>query len=108
MCMNSEAVEALHALTSELKAEHERMREWLGHFDQPAEGNENVTHDHLEVTRAEAERIFADRIAAHEARIKDLGWERKIRVESPTAGSGGGSNGPGESGGIIHVTTKAI
>lgn len=82
MCMNSEAVEALHTITAELKAEHERMRDWLSHFDYPLEGNENVTHDVLEVTRVEAERIFADRIAAHEARLKEQGWTRTIRVES--------------------------
>lgn len=107
MCMNTEAVEALHALTSELKAEHERKESWLRGFDYPEEVNGGL-HDLLKVTRAEAERIFADRIAAHEARLKELGWTRTIRVDSPTAGNGGGSNGPGEQGGIIHVTTKSI
>lgn len=101
MCMNSEAVEALHTITAELKAEHERRDTWLADFDAK-------TDPMLEVTRAEAERIFADRIAAHEARLKELGWTRTIRVDSPTAGNGGGSNGPGEQGGIIHVTTKSI
>ena len=84
MCMNSEAVEALHTITAELKAEHERMAEWLKHYDdgkKDVEGNRDLT-----VSRAEAERIFADRIAAHESRLKELGWARTIRVESTTNG----------------------
>lgn len=89
MCMNSEAVEALHALTSELKAEHKARDEWLRAYDPQEDGA--VRADpmaDLKVTRAEAERIFADRIAAHEARLKELGWERKIRVEySPATGA---------------------
>lgn len=84
MCMNTEAVEALHALTSELKAEHERRDEWLREHDDrdPDEKVMAIEVSQLLVTRAEAERIFADRIAAHEARLKELGWTRTIRVES--------------------------
>lgn len=74
MCMNSESVEALHALTSELKETHADRDRWLS-IAQEGGWNE------MKVTRAEGERIFADRIAAHEAKLKDLGWERKIRVE---------------------------
>lgn len=83
MCMNTEAVEALHALTSELKAEHARKAAWLAEYDGETPMIDGVPQPlQLHVTRAEAERIFADRIAAHEAKLKELGWERKIRVES--------------------------
>lgn len=75
MCLPSDQVEALHALTSELKAEHERRDEWIKSF------NGNCESDMLKVSLPEAERIFADRIAAHEARLKELGWTRTIRVE---------------------------
>ena len=82
--MNSEAVEALHTITADLKAEHERMATWLQRFD--LNHVDDVMPDMLTVTRAEAERIFADRIAAHESRLKELGWARTIRVESTTNG----------------------
>lgn len=84
MSMPTEAVEALHALTSELKAEHERMCDWLVHYDKKggADGDGTMA---MTVTRAEAERIFADRIAAHEAKLKELGWTRTIRVEPQNA-----------------------
>jgi hypothetical protein len=78
MSMPTEAVEALHTITAELKAEHERRDTWLADFDAK-------TDPMLEVTRAEAERIFADRIAAHESRLKELGWTRTIRVEPAAA-----------------------
>lgn len=90
MCMTSETVEALHALTSELKAEHERMAKWLAEFDEPLpSGCSGPSTEHLAVTRAEAERIFADRIAAHEARLKEQGWTRTVRVEAGSAGGNG-------------------
>lgn len=90
MSMPTEAVEALHALTSELKAEHERRDEWIANFanDKPEESGRMIA---IVVNRSEGERIFADRIAAHESRIKELGWERKIRVESSQAGGSAGA-----------------
>jgi len=84
MCMTSETVEALHAITAELKAEHARRDTWLADFDAK-------TDPMLEVTRAEAERIFADRIAAHEARLKEQGWTRTVRVEPSSSGAVGSS-----------------
>lgn len=81
MCLNTESVEALHALTSELKAEHERKAAWLADYDKRDGGDGTNGIMLLDVTRPEAERIFADRIAAHEARLKELGWTRTIRVE---------------------------
>jgi len=79
MCMTSETVEALHAISTELRAEHERRDEWLKGFDSSLVPERTVSL--LDVTRAEAERIFADRIAAHEARLKEQGWTRTVRVE---------------------------
>jgi len=87
VCMNSETVEALHALTSEMKAEHERRDEWLKFYDDGKRDPEGMRD--LVVTRAEAERIFADRIAAHEARLKEQGWTRTVRVEAGSAGGNG-------------------
>lgn len=81
MSMPTEAVEALHTITAELKAEHERKLAWLSEYDKHdvADGTNGALP--LTVTRAEAERIFADRIAAHEARLREQGWTRTIRVE---------------------------
>jgi hypothetical protein len=84
--MTNEAVDELHAITSAIKVEQERRDDWLTVFDRPAaSGQDGSPTASLIVTRPEAERIFADRIAAHEARLKDLGWTRTIRVESPSA-----------------------
>lgn len=83
VCMNSETVEALHALTSEMKAEHERRDEWLKFYDDGKRDTEGMRE--LVVTRTEAERIFSDRIAAHEARLKEQGWTRTVRVEPDEA-----------------------
>lgn len=87
MSMPTDAVEALHEATAALKAEHERRDAWLSSND----GTSNsfvydangcaMPPDSLHVTRAEAEAIFAQRIAAHESRLKELGWTRTIRVE---------------------------
>ena len=78
MCMNSETVEALHAITHELRVEHERKNHWIKELGEDASGM-------LAVDRVEAELIFSQRIAAHESRLKELGWSRVTRVE-PTAG----------------------
>jgi hypothetical protein len=77
MCLSNEAVDELHAITSAIKDEQSRRDTWLGDFN----GAEPTQTIPLNLTRAEAERIFADRIAAHEARLKELGWARTIRVE---------------------------
>jgi len=84
MCLNAETVEALHAVASELKSSQGERDEWLKLYDDgkhDVEGGRDLT-----VTRAEAERIFAERIAALEVRLREQGWERKIRVESPLPG----------------------
>jgi len=83
MCLNAETVEALHAVTSELKETQAQLVDWVGAFERQEEPAAMMV---LPVTRAEAERIFADRIAALEARLREQGWERKIRVESPLPG----------------------
>lgn len=104
MCMTNEAVDELHAVTSAIKDEQANRDKWLAGFDGSSfDGATPAEKDHLAVTRAEAECIFADRIAAHEARLKELGWTRTIRVESPSpaAGRGGGTAGP--NGGITEI-----
>lgn len=83
MSIPTDAVEALHAVTSEMKETQAQLEDWVGAFERQEEPAEMMV---LPVTRAEAERIFADRIAALEARLREQGWERKIRVESPLPG----------------------
>jgi hypothetical protein len=83
MCLSNEALDELHAITSSLKTVQSHRDLWLEKFD--AAMNGEVKGDELPeslvVTRAEAERIFADRIAALEAKLKEQGWTRTIRVE---------------------------
>ena len=87
MCLQNEIVEALHAVTTELKAVQEHRDDWLKSCDAEIAANDGIANPQsLPVTRAEAERIFADRISALEARLREQGWERKIRVESPLPG----------------------
>lgn len=75
MCLPSDQVAALHDVTSELKATHAEREGWMLHAQ---EGGYNE----LAVTLAEGERIYADRIAVLEKRLKEeLGWSRTIRVE---------------------------
>lgn len=81
MCLTSETVDELHAVTTALKEEQIRRAIWLGDYDDRDGGDGSNGCIPMNVTRAEAERIFADRIAAHEAKLKDLGWSRTIRVE---------------------------
>lgn len=84
MSMPTESVEALHVITSNLKAEHERRHKWLEEFDAAGMPCPLDATFQLEVTRAEAERIFAERVASHEARLSEQGWKRTIRVvDSP-------------------------
>lgn len=73
MCLNSEVVDELHAVTSAMKDAQEQREQWLRQHGQAEETP-------LQVTRAEAEQIFAQRIAAHESRLAELGWSRKVRV----------------------------
>jgi hypothetical protein len=89
MCLSNEVVDELHAITSAIKAEQIFRDEWMAEHDRFAAGNPVEPRSCL-VTRAEAERIFADRIAAHEARLKELGWSRTVRVESPPMVATGG------------------
>lgn len=89
MCLTSETVEALHAITTELKETQEQRQQWLSDFDQDVQ--EPSERAGLDVTRAEGERIFADRLAALEARLREQGWERKIRVDN--SGSAQNING---------------
>lgn len=81
MSMPSEAVETLHEITKALKAEHEARDAWMTANDEFDSSNtpKFIT---LSVTKAEGERIFADRIAAHESRLKELGWSRVVKVET--------------------------
>lgn len=85
MCLTNEVVDELHSVTSAMKAAQEQRAQWLA-----ANTGDAVVADHdgcimppdsLHVTRAEAEQIFGQRIAAHEARLKELGWNRTVRVE---------------------------
>jgi len=84
MCLNSEIVDALHALTSELKTVHERRERWLAEYDKRDGGDGTNGSFALDITRAEAERIFADRIGAIEGRLKESGWTRTVRVDAGT------------------------
>lgn len=84
MCMNSETVEALHAVTSELKAVNSMRDAWIAQVDED-EANETDTAI-LAITRVEAEMIFTARRTAIEAKLKDLGWSKTTRVEPSTNG----------------------
>lgn len=84
MCLSNEAVDELHAITSAIKAEHEMRDEWLKDLRDNEACKLPGHKQALTVTETEAERIFADRIAAHEARLKELGWSRVQRVDSKT------------------------
>lgn len=86
MCLTNETIDELHAITSAIKDEQELRDKWAS---DAKEGGWNS----LNVTKSEGERIFADRIAAHESRLKELGWSRTIRVNEggSGAGAGGGS-----------------
>jgi len=80
--MTAETVEALHAVTSELKDCNDARDRWIERL-----GNAEITP--LDVTRAEAEMIFTARRTAIEAKLKDLGWSKTTRVDStPPAGGG--------------------
>ena len=74
MSIPTEAVEALHAITTELKQTQADRESWLLHA-------QDGGYNELAVTRAEGERIFADRLAALEAKLKEQGWTRTIRVD---------------------------
>jgi hypothetical protein len=80
MCLQSETIEDLHAVASTIKAEHGARQAWIDQSSQGAPSADDRFS--LSVTRAEADRIFADRIAFHEARLKELGWSRTVRVDS--------------------------
>jgi hypothetical protein len=85
MCLNAETVEALHAVTSELKACNDQRDAWMDDFDRELpESSTGLETEHLAVTRAEAEMIFTARRTAIEAKLKDLGWSKTTRVESTT------------------------
>lgn len=80
MCLSNEVIDELHAITSAIKEEQSKRDEWIetsgyNEFDDPP-----TLFAPLNVTRAEAERIFADRIGTLEARLKELGWSRTVRV----------------------------
>ena len=79
VCMNSETVEALHAVTQHLMACNVERDTWIGMHD--ADKNVDGTMP-LALTIAEAEMIFTTRREAIEARLKELGWSRTVRVES--------------------------
>lgn len=83
MCLNAETVEALHAVTWELKACNDQRDAWLADYNEhngdPVSEN---GYSALDITRAEAEMIFTARRTAIEAKLKDLGWSKTTRVES--------------------------
>ena len=85
MCMTSETVEALHAVTSELKDTNELRDNWLACYDKSV-ADETELDDELNVTRAEAEMIFTARRTAIEAKLKELGWSKTTRVEPSSNG----------------------
>ena len=75
MCIPDDVATDLLAAATQLKDDQESRAKWL------ATAQEGGWND-LPVTRAEGERIFADRLAGDEARLKELGWSRTVRVES--------------------------
>ena len=77
--MTSETVEALHAVTSELKACNDERDAWIAHH-----GDAEFTT--LDVTSAEAEMIFTKRREVIEAKLKELGWSKTTRVEPSSNG----------------------
>jgi hypothetical protein len=82
MCIPTEAVNDLHAVTTALKETQLQRDTWLGDYDKhDGSASKDAGCIPLNLTRAEAELIFANRIAAHEAKLKDLGWSRITRVE---------------------------
>jgi hypothetical protein len=83
MCLQTETIDELHTVASAMKTAHADRERWLSDTADGL-GAAGITYA-LHVTRAEAERIFADRIAFHEARLKELGWSRTVRVESQAA-----------------------
>ena len=99
MCMNSETVEALHAVTSELKACNDDRDHWNTAFLNRGLGGGGGGNGsgggkieltglpmNLEVSQAEAELIFNNRRTAIEAKLKELGWSKTTRVDSPANG----------------------
>lgn len=82
MCMNSETVEALHAVTSELRDTNAMRDAWIADYN--VRNGDDVSengYSALDITRAEAELIFKNRRDAIEAKLKERGWSRTIRVE---------------------------
>lgn len=82
MCLTNETIDELHAITSAIKDVQTRRDSWIADYDARFSAGNAMDDFPISLTRIEAERIFADRIAAHEARLKELGWSKVNRVES--------------------------
>jgi len=78
--MTSETIEALHAVTSNIKAIQDQQKKYLH------DAETNDVSPTLPLTPEEAKQIFEQRIAVQEAKLKELGWSKTTRVDSPANG----------------------